>query len=146
VTRLAGIVVHDGPVPSRYPGALDWRVTITVREDTEYRCDECGELAVTDAIARDIGGPGVAYCPDHPSAVVICGPGQPVQTIEGGITLWPDPVNGGVGPCGSPIDGWIDPGIVRWLRTLTDCSIEDVCGALQGGVGSATVRVERAEE
>ena len=38
-----------------------------------YRCEECGELAITDSI-NDLGAAGAAYCVDHPGATIVCGP------------------------------------------------------------------------
>lgn len=35
----------------------------------EYRCDKCGELAITDS-TDDQGAPGAAYCAEHPKAMV----------------------------------------------------------------------------
>lgn len=34
---------------------------------------------------------------------------------EGGITLYPDRINGGMGPCGAPLDGWVSGEILRAL-------------------------------
>ena len=42
------------------------------------------------------------------------------REIEGGITLYRDRVNGGMSPCGAPLDGWVSSEILRALEDVSD--------------------------
>lgn len=42
------------------------------------------------------------------------------RVIEGGITLYRDRINGGMSPCGSPLDGWVSSEILRALEDVSD--------------------------
>lgn len=52
------------------------------------------------------------------------------RTVEGGITLWPDKINGGMAPCDAPEDGWISTEIVRELHAMPDSLARKVRRAL----------------
>lgn len=79
---------------------------------------------------------------DHAVTIVVAG-----RTIEGGITLHPDAINGGYSAWGGTIDTWCSDTIVSWLHTLTDRSVREVCRSLKGGEGTDDIEVEiKAQE
>lgn len=65
----------------------------------------------------------------------------PATKIEGGITLYRDEANGGLSPCGSPIDGWVSGSIVAWLHTLDERSYARAVESLSGGVGTEEIEI-----
>lgn len=50
--------------------------------------------------------------------------------IEGEVTLYPDEANGGMGPCGSPLDGWVSSALLAALNKLPQSAREDVIAGL----------------
>ena len=101
-------------------------VTITVHDDTtpsaHYPTEEQQENGAVDR------------------SVTIAIDGGPV--IEGAITLYRDDANGGLGTCGTPLDGWCSGNVVDWLRTLTDRSRREAVDSLTGAIGTETLMVD----
>lgn len=63
------------------------------------------------------------------------------SAIEDSITLYRDDVNGGMGTCGTPMDGWCGNALVRWIRTLDRASTQAVLGSLANGVGVEIIEI-----
>lgn len=61
--------------------------------------------------------------------------------IEDSITLYTDKINGGMSPCGSPMDGWVGGSLVKWINTLNKQEARAVLGSLSTGVGAETIEI-----
>lgn len=107
--------------------------TITVHDDAtpsaHYSADEQAENGAMDysvSITFAIGGVTSSETP---------------HAIEDSITLYTDPVNGGMSPCGSPMEGWVGGRLVRWVRTLDKISTKAVLDSLSTGPGVETIEI-----
>ncbi len=57
---------------------------------------------------------------DYDVTLTISGPSGD-KIVEGGITLYPDRADGGtMGPCGSPLDGWVSSELLHGVRLYGD--------------------------
>lgn len=66
---------------------------------------------------------------------------QTPRAIEDEITLYRDPINGGMSPCGSPMDGWVGGSLVKWIHRLNGRDAKAVLGSLSTGVGVETLEI-----
>jgi hypothetical protein len=62
--------------------------------------------------------------------------------IEGGITLYTDPVNGGMSSCGSPRDGWVSSPILVAIDKLGESAAREILGHLACGPASNDTTIE----
>lgn len=111
-------------------------MTNTNREAT----DEATESTVTARIRVAHDGLPSAYYDDaerHASGaadfaveIIVAEGGVQVAVILSDVTLYADRINGGVGPCGTPLDVWCSGVLVAWLHNLDDASYRECVRAL----------------
>lgn len=103
--------------------------TITVHDDAtpsqHYTADElAGNGAMDYSITVSMGG----------------GP-----AIECSITLYRDH-DGSMTPCGAPMDGWVGPSLIKWIRCRSEADAREILIALSSGPGVYRVEICDADK